>query len=62
MPSTTAATGTYPKLPRGCPLMSGIDGLGTAGVEVRPSQAKTPGSSGVREEATREGHTKMGGF
>lgn len=42
--------------------MSGMEGLGTAGMEVRPSQAETPRSSGVREEATREGHTKMGGF
>jgi hypothetical protein len=42
--------------------MSGMEGLDTAGMGVRPSHAETPGSSGVREEATREGHTKKGGF
>lgn len=40
-----------PNCPEGCPLMSGMDGLGTAGMEVR---AEAPGSSGVREEARRE--------
>lgn len=42
--------------------MSGMDGLGTAGVEVRPSQAETPRELRCQGRSHREGHTKMGGF